>query len=374
MIRRRYAGTSMEALFQHLTMRRYKMAIGAVVLVAIAVGFVTSWMYVYVAEQAGVTAARDRLTVKTRATAQSLQSAISLLRAELVTLATYPEIETGDIPQARKLLNLAVAAADHPAIRQISLTSRAGTLLILANKEKDTKDEGISLVDRSYYLWAKRARPGAFFVSEPLVPKAGINRGKQSLVAATPVFQNGQFNGVLHTSISIEDLTINYLNALKTPSEKTIASYVIDEHGVTIATPFTDLIGVNVRSYARDKRWPGYETYLSMVDAMTSGREGSRVYVFMSSDGVTKRWINAFSPVSLGQSFFSIASAVPYTQAETLVNDIYTIRLVSLGIVLLFTTIGVFLLFFGLYVAQYEGYNRGLKDGYHLKKKPSSGT
>lgn len=365
----------MEDLFQHLTMRRFKILVCAVALFATAAGFVTSWVFFALAQQASIAAAQDRLTVKTRATAKSLEAVFSLLRTELITLAAYPEIATADIPESRKLLNLAVSSADHPALKQIALTSKTGTLLILANKEGNTRDEGMSLVDRSYYQWAKTARPGAFFVSEPLVPKAGINRGKQSLVAATPVFLNGQFNGVLHASISIEDLTINYLNALKTPSEKTIASYVIDEHGVAIASPFTDLIGVNVRSYARDKRWPGYETYLSMVDAMTSGREGSRVYAFMGSDGVTKRWINAFSPVLVNDTaVFSIASAVPHQEAEELVNNIYAIRLVSLGLTILFAAVGVCLLVFSVYVAQQEGYNRGLKEGYRFRKKPSSGT
>ena len=365
----------MQAFFRALTLRRYKILICAVTLVAIAAGFVTSWVFFLLAEQAGVTAAQDRLMVKTRATAKSLESAFLLIRSELVTITLYPEIETNNIPEARKLLTRAVTAADHPALKQLSLTSRAGTLLVLANKEGDTRDEGTSLVDRSYYQWAKTAKPGAFFVSEPLIPRAGINRGKQSLVAATPVFLNGQFNGVLHASISVEDLTINYLNTLNVPSEKSTASYVIDQKGIAIATPFTDLIGIDTRAYARQKQWPGYETYLSMVDAMTSGKEGSRVYAFMGSDGVAKRWINAFSPVFAGNAaFFSIASAVPYAEAEGLVTNIYTIRLVSLAITILFAAVGVCILIFGVYVAQQDGYNRGLKDGYHFKKKPSSGT
>jgi len=351
-----------------LLLHHYRSLIAIVLFVFITGWSVFFWVNAWLVKRAVVAATQQRLEVIARAGATSIESLLSTIRTELLYLASEEEIVSMDIPRSRVILLRLIGLWDQPIVRQLGLVARDGTLLITANKEDMREDEGISLIDRSYFQWAIRAKTGEVFVSEPIISRAGINKGKWIIMLATPIVsKDGKFAGALLSSLRLEDIRKFYVDRLVPPPG---AAYIVNSKGMTVSTPFEPLLGINVRSYAREKQWKGYETYLSMIDGMTSAQEeGKSVYWFMGSDSKVVKWINGYAPVRMGtQNIMTIAVAAPYDTVNTVLQNFFTNQ--SIGLVfLIVATVGIaFLWLMGFRIAKHDGFNIGLLDGDRFRK------
>ncbi len=147
-------------------------------------------------------------------------------------------------------------------------------------------------------------------------------------------------------------------------------AYIVNREGVAVSTPVETLLGLNLRTYTKEKQWKGYETYLSMIDGMTSAQEeGKSVYWFMGSDSKVVKWINGYAPVRMGtQNIMTIAVAAPYDTVNTVLQNFFTNQ--SIGLVfLIVATVGIaFLWLMGFRIAKHDGFTLGLLDGDKFRK------
>lgn len=341
--------------------------------ILIGVGILLFWTDSSLVEQAVVKATQQKLLVLSRTSARSAERMLSLLKVELAILERKEEIKNQDIAQVRKLLTEVLASVNLPIAHQWGLISKDGILLAIVNKEGKRESEGKSLVDREYFQWAKKAKEGEFFLSEPIVDQTGANKGEWVIVLATPIIKkDGSFNGGLFASIRLDDLTTGYIDTLKI-SPATVG-YVISKDGVVLSSQFKDLIGINIKEYAQREKWQGYETYLETVEQMVQGEEGADIYYFADKDKKVGKWISSFAPIRINGNTIIMATAVPFEWTDDLVADflknqtIWLVFLIVMGIVIAFFWIS------GLYLAKYDGYNNGLKDGGNFVKKEKNRT
>lgn len=319
-------------------------------------------------EQATTKATQQKLLVLARAGARMTEVMLSMFKVELAILSRKEEIKNQNTVETRKLLENVILSVNPLVVHQFGLISKDGVLLVIANKEGKKEDEGNFLGDRDYFLWAKDAKEGEFFISEPRIEKLGVNQGDWVVVLATPVVKNdGSFNGCLFAPIHLEDLTVNYMDSLKT--SLTTVGFVLNKEGVVLSSRFKDLVGVDIREFVQREKWQGYETYLSFINQMVQGEEGSSVYDFPNTDKKVEKWISSYSPIRIDGSTLMFVTAIPFTWTYSLVADFYKAQTVWLAFIII---IGIAISFFwivGLYLARRDGYNRGLKDGVSFKKE-----
>lgn len=358
----------MFTFFRKISFASYKLIIGIVTILLVSVGIFLYWWNSFLVEQVATKANQQKLLVLARDGARMTERALSLFKVELLVLERKEEIKNQDIVGARKFLMEILTSIDIPIVHQMGLISKDGILLVVVNKEGNRENEGNSLADRDYFQWAKTAKEGEIFLSEPVIARSGSIKGEWAVALATPVIKkDGSFNGCLYVAVSLDDLAINYVDTLKISPETT--AYVINKDAVVLGSQNKDLIGVNVRDYAQKEKWQGYEIYLSMIKQMVQGEEGSSVYDFPDTDKKVKKWVSSYSPIRIDGSTLMIATAIPFTWAYSLVADFYKAQTVWLAFIII---IGIAISFFwivGLYLARRDGYNRGLKDGGSFKKE-----
>lgn len=346
---------------------RFKQILAVTLIVLLTGGIILFWVNSSIVEQATVLATQQKMIVLARAGTKSLESLLSLFKSELVILADREEIKNFDLPVARESMTKVILTANHPIVHQLGLISKEGVLLITTNIEGKRENEGNSLADRKFFQWAKTAKEGEVFLSEPIVGRSGMNKGKWVVVLATPITRaDGSFNGVLYAPIRIEDLTVQYVDTLKiTPNARV---FVLNEEGIIVSSPFADLIGVNVREYAQEKKWKEYETTLRLIERMTKGEEGAQVYWFMGTDGKIIKTIAGFVPIRFDASMISLGVAIPYNEAYNLVSDFFRNQIIWLVFLILVGVTAGFFLIAGIHLSGQHGYNLGLKDGANFER------
>jgi hypothetical protein len=353
---------------KRLPLIHYRWILVATLVIFVTVGVTLFWADSSSAEQAVTKATQYKLLVMARATARSTERMLAMFKLELTVLERKDEIKNLNTTQIRTLLTEVLTTVNLPIAHQLGLISKDGTLLVVVNKEGDLTGQGESLADRSYFQWAKTAKEGDFFLSEPLVARAGSNKGKWVVVLITPIVStDGSFSGGIYASIRLEDLTTGYIDALKvTP---TTVGYVIDENGMVLSGQPEDLVGTNIKEYAQREKWKGYETYLNIIDQAVKKQEGVGDYFFAGTDKNVKRWVTGYAPAQVDGDTIMIITAVPFEWTLSLITDFYKNQIIWLVFLISMGTLIAFLWISGLYLARYDGYNHGLKDGANFKKE-----
>src|SRR3989344_9328472 len=86
---------------------------------------------------------------------------------------------------------------DSGLIGGILLTDKEGVVQFNSDV-MGTRDLGVSLSDRDYFIWAKKqSKEGEYFVGQPVVSRVCASKGKTIVVVASPVYQNEVFTGVI---------------------------------------------------------------------------------------------------------------------------------------------------------------------------------
>lgn len=357
-------------VLQGISFSRFKLILVVTLVAFLTSGIILFWIDSSLVEQAATKATQQKLLVLSRAGARSTERMLTLFKVELAVLEKKEEIKNQDTIEARKLLTEVLTSVNLPIVHQLGLISKNGTLLVIANKEGKRENEGKSLTDGEHFQWAKTAKEGEFFLSEPMVDRTGANQGEWVVFLATPIIKkDGSFNGCLFAPIRLDDLTIGYIDTLKI--SPTTVAYVINKDGVVLSSQFKNLIGVNMREYAQREKWQGYETYLSMISQMVGGEEGGGVYDFAGEDKKVGKWISSFAPIRINGNTIMIATAVPFEWTYSLIADFYKNQTIWLVFLIVTGTVIAFFWIRGLYLARYDGYNRGLKDGGHFKNGES---
>jgi hypothetical protein len=301
---------------------------------------------------------REQLSV--RAGERSVEAFFDLYNRAFIELATNDDIETFS-PKAGERLGDYMTRWQGTPIAGVVLIDTEGEVKFNGNRNK-VPEVGGYLGDRQYFSWAKTAHSGEVLITPPVISRLGASAGKYILNVSSPIFDsNGEFNGLLSTSVIIEELTDLYIKPLKITDSS--FEYLLNENGDVLATDQEGIIGLNFFDQLNKVPFLG-STVLSdgLKKAISSRAEGKiRVaYPVNLESMIPKKMLVAYASVEIGGNYFVLATATPEEDALVFLTPIY-VR--SIGIIA-----GAFfvIVLLGIRVAKVRGYKEAVADEHKI--------
>lgn len=181
---------------------------------------------------------------------------------------------------------------DSGLVSGVALTDKNG--IVVYNSNDEGKGEtGINLSDRDYFKWAAaQTEEGKYIVGKPVVSRFGASKGKVIVPLATPVFKDGEFVGIMASSVRLRALTSRFLGFLKISDSMTI--YLVESDGSLIFN---------------NKKVGDYG--LNLFDAYLSSLRG-KIVLDKSGYITTKTDIVSYLPVNLEGQNWALITVTPF--------------------------------------------------------------
>lgn len=275
---------------------------------------------------------REQLAV--RAGSSSIESFIELFGKSMTDLATRVEVEKFS-EKTDITLNEYIKRWEGTPVAGVILLDEKGVVISNGNRNL-TPEVGVSLADRKYFSWAKTAKRGDLFISEPLVSRLGASKGKYIVVVATPTVDEDGVKGLVAASVILEELTDQYISPLKISDDTRI--YLIDDSGVIIASPFERLIGMNYLDNILKSDIPGSgKIYEILKNSLASNDEGKMDIALPdeTKNGLLTRFLIAKSPINIEGNHWILAIATPASDALAYLAPFYFRDLAVVGVAFL---------------------------------------
>lgn len=156
---------------------------------------------------------------------------------------------------------------------------------------------GTDYSDRLHFKWAKTAKQGQFFLSKPIVSRHGIAKGKLIVVLSTPLFKDGEFNGLVGIGFVVSELTDSYINFLRLGPETRI--YLIDNSGLQLHAPLETLVNVNYFEELSKFNYLGKENAVALMRMALEDKKGGVMKVYLPDmySGKPSRYLVSYSPI-----------------------------------------------------------------------------
>lgn len=220
----------------------------------------------------------------------------------------------------------------------ILLTGPKGTVRFNSNV-LSTHDTGAIIADRDYFTWARdEATVGAVFVGKPVISRLGASRGQTIIPVATPVYDKGQFQGVLATSVELQPLTQHYLGLMNVSPSTEV--YLLDTQGTFLyASPDDSVLGTNALEQLQQHSFLGSQPILDHLQAALAHPQEGKIqagYFNQNANGLGIRLL-VYTPVSVGNQTWLLVMAAPIQEALALVPTLYwqSAAVFGLGVLLI---------------------------------------
>lgn len=204
----------------------------------------------------------------------------------------------------------------------ISLLDKNGKIILLGNQitvPPETNDYN----DRDYFIWATTAKQGEIFLGAPLKPRFGSKTNEFFVPIATPIFKNNTFDGVLVGSISVTELTNQYLVLLKFTDSTRI--YLIDALGNMLYSPFPQIQGINYIEYLNNNPFPGSTMIATNLQSKAKSTSPGKLNTILpnAESKILTPFLIAHAPIFALNQHWTIAVATPTKDALAFVGPIY---------------------------------------------------
>ena len=200
-----------------------------------------------------------------------------------------------------------------------------------------------SIANRDYFAWAKEASEGETFLGEPVLTTEKVPIPEYVIPLATPIYNNGEFLGVLAAAISLSDLSEKYLLPLKLIESSEV--FLLSDEGTLLHAPYGDLIGTNYNDFLEEMPFLGSKNLAKLAKKELAKKEEGSVNVLFPTSPERKLtpMLTAYSPVEHNDTYWMLALAIPLGEAlgfiiPPFINQIVVI-VVAFLIFFLFVTI-----------------------------------
>src|SRR3989344_5103424 len=157
---------------------------------------------------------KRRLTVA-RAEASNLTSYFQQFGDSIKVFAHLCSIERRDASTVQDMDTFVEQRRESGLIGGIVLTDKNGIVSFNSNVS-GTRDIGIDLSDRDYFVWAKdQSEDGEYFVGQPVVSRLGATKGEMIVPVVASVYQDSVFTGVVVAAVKLQPLAERFLGMLK---------------------------------------------------------------------------------------------------------------------------------------------------------------
>jgi len=261
----------------------------------------------------------NRQMILVRQAARGIENFFSYYQRELQFLGGLEAIVTNN-KQGQALLD-SFYLNNKQEIRALTRVNAKGTLIYTTPSQPDAIGSNLSSQAHVQKLLKER-RP---VVSDVFTAVQGY----QAVAFHVPLFDGQRFAGSLAVLIPFDDLAEVHLNDMAFGDDG--YAWMISEQGVELYSPMPDHVGRSVFENAAE--WPGI---LAVSRRMIAGESGFDRYRYLRMTGKGREVIHkhvVFCPVSLGNTFWSIAMASPETLVYSAMQG-FQKRLIFLALML----------------------------------------
>ncbi len=141
-------------------------------------------------------------------------------------------------------------------------------------------------------------------------------QGFRTVAVHVPVFRNGVYDGTLAFLLSFESIAKRYIDNIHIGGSG--YAWAVSAEGKVISSPFPDQIGKDIRDAYKNS-----PELLAMAENMIGGEEGITTFHENGNSGTSVLKHAVYVPVSLDNTFWSIAVATP---EEEVVDSLSRLR------------------------------------------------
>ena len=307
-----------------------------------------------------------REQLATRAGAVSIVAFFNLYDRTIADLATRKEIVNFS-PESAQLLDDFMLRWGGTPVAGIAVLDKDGIVKFHGSGSL-MLDIGTSLGDRDYFIKSKAAKAGDMLISSPLISRSRDSEGKYILTVSTPIFsKDGNFVGVLASSISLSELTTEYISPLRITGKS--FEYLLNEDGEVLGTDQEGILGVNFLDQLKSNPFVGSKIQRDeLKNILSSGMEG-KLEVAYPTDiklQIPKPMLIAYSPLDIGENHLMLAMSTPTEDALIFLFPIYARSAKIIA--------GAFfiILLLGIRIAKLRGYQEGVEEEHKIQGGNSS--
>lgn len=325
--------------------RRFTLVLVAVIFLLITVFVSFYWQAAKKSDQLMIEQIRGRQKVLLKSTSLAIGEFFQTRQARLTLLSRMAPIYNLEEKSGRDLFRLLVEQSrGDRAFTGIIRVDKKGEIVWVENFERDYRGEGASVADRDYFKKAVlELSQGEVFVSEPMISRAGMTKGKLVVIMGIPVFKNEDFNGLVMLSFPLRDLAEKFLSPL-IEEEKTNL-YLTDTKEFILAS--------------------------NEIEA-----EGKKISDFiLANNSQSGALITSWVPVEVGDQKWSLWLSTPNREAISLSFPLRLGQWRQMVVLILGVTVLVLILIVIIRFAKeesfIEGFTNGFKNGFSKTKKKS---
>jgi len=294
--------------------------------------------------------------------ANSINSFMSLSSRSLFVLAENP-IVFSLRPETQQLIQEYINNWQGTPLKGIIVIDKNGKLQYSANRG-DASWEKTYLGNRDYFRKASQVQKGQFVLSSPIISRVGITKGQSVIVMATPLYQEGRFNGAIIVSILLTDFVKDYLEPLKVTNDTNIILADAEGNIIGISSPLEQLVGVNLVEQFQEHPFLGSNLILEQIKSASNLSNEGKLDIVLPSLGKNgeldfsnlSRYVIAYTPFKVDDQLFYYIIAVPATNALAEFAPLYVKQILALIVVIL-----IFFAF-ALRLAKIYAYREALKN------------
>ena len=255
----------------------------------------------------------------------------------VASLAQYGSIARRDASTIHDMDIFVEQRRANGIVAGIVLTDSKGIVKFNSNIS-GTRDLGMSLADRDYFLWAKgESEPAEYFIGRPVVSRLGASKGLVIVPVAAPVYNGDTFTGAMIASVKLAPLTSRFLGLMKVSD--TTEVYLVDEEGSLLFNSAEPAAAdSSIFDFFQNNPFDGSQALSDKIEAALGAEEGGEFR--------TAGHLVAYSPVLLGSQSWLVIMASPSQAIMDLAEPIY-IRQTAVILMLVLT-----FLLFGVIVAR----------------------
>jgi hypothetical protein len=278
---------------------------------------------------------------------ESIQVFLEIAGNSLLPLSRDPSVINQDASIQENLDNFILEWTDTPVLAVIR-SDKNGELRFMSNNvdigQSSELVKGFFIDNRDYFDWAKTATEGDVFLGKPQPARVKMTKMPDFsffLPLVTPIYQSGEFDGVLVLAISLSGLTMTYLEPLEVSPDYRV--YLLHSDGTILIGPSEQpgLVRLNYFEYLQDNPYPGSEKAAEDLAKVLKAQEKGRLDAVFNSPvekGPT-RFLIAYSPLFFNDDHWTLGIAVPFDDVQSAFNPLRETSIFLLSAVVLFTLI-----------------------------------
>jgi hypothetical protein len=246
----------------------------------------------------------------------SIHIFLELAKNSLLLLSRNPSVINEDA-QIQENLNKYVSDWGKTPVIAVARFDKDGIVRYYATSTEGIDPsliENYSIEGTEFFDWAETAKEGDIYLGKPMMPKLKIPNLQFVLPISTPVYKNGEFDGILGIGIALPKLASTFLDPMHVSVNS--RAYLIHSDSTVIASISGDegLVGLNYFKMLQDKPYPDSDKVeAALANALKDNNSGRLdVVLFSPPKKAYVRFLIAYSPVIFDNQHWTIGLAVPF--------------------------------------------------------------